>query len=229
MVSILNRFKNLSIFVFLIILNLPVAASAEIYRWVDAQGKTHFAQDLHGVPKQYRRQAEENSSSRPQDDGPEGGSLIQTYEATEVTPHQWKQVETPVYRKGRFEVPLQAAPGGQAFFVQVRLNEELTVPFLLDTGATHVVLTRAVADRLGVEVGPNTKWSHFRTANGVVKHPVVRLESVETNGAFVSDVQAAISDSMEVGLLGTSFLNQFEYSIDPVAGVMRLRDRVSGQ
>ncbi len=228
MVSTLSGFKILSTLVFLMILSLPLAASAEIYRWVDAQGKTHFAQDLHGVPQQYRRQAEEKSSGRSQD-GPEGGSLIQTYEATEATPHQWKQVETPVYRKGRFEVPLQSAPGGQAFFVQVQLNGELTVPFLLDTGATHVVLTRAVADRLGIEVGPNTKWRDFNTANGVVRHPVVQLESVATNGAFVANVPAAISDSMEIGLLGTSFLNQFEYSIDPVAGVMRLRDRVNGQ
>ncbi len=218
-------FKPLALSCALLFASLPLTAGAEIFRWVDAQGKSHFAQDLHSVPAQYRKQAEESVSGRPQDE-PENEATIQTYQAPELEDHQWKQVETPVYRKGQFEVPLLATPGGNAFFVRVRLNDELTVPFLLDTGATHVVLTQEVADQLGIVVGPNTQWGAFMTANGRVKQPIVDLESVAAGGAHATDVKASVSSSMSVGLLGTSFLNHFEYSIDPVASVLTLRDRV---
>jgi hypothetical protein len=46
-----------SIVIGLAVLLLAAPAAGEIYRWVDEQGRMHFAQALHDVPERYRAQA----------------------------------------------------------------------------------------------------------------------------------------------------------------------------
>ena len=43
---------------------LPAAAAAQIYEWVDAEGRTHFSQDIHQVPAAQRDAARAGASSR---------------------------------------------------------------------------------------------------------------------------------------------------------------------
>jgi hypothetical protein len=49
----------------LVALALPGAASAEIYRWVDDQGRDHFTTDLSQVPRAKRTAAKAAAESRP--------------------------------------------------------------------------------------------------------------------------------------------------------------------
>jgi clan AA aspartic protease (TIGR02281 family) len=91
-----------------------------------------------------------------------------------------------------------------------------------DTGASYVLLPRAVAEEAGVEVGPDSRTMRFTTANGVVEQPIVTLDSVELGSAQAEDVPASISPSMEIGLLGLSFLNRFTYQVDAAAGMLTL-------
>lgn len=204
----------------LISIGFVLSARAEVYRWVDEKGQTHFAQDLQSVPREYRSQVE----ARFEDEN-QGASPVQVYEAPAVKRQPWKPIETPTYRKNETEVKLRRASRRSGFLVDVRLNGQVTAPFLLDTGATHVVITREVADQLGIDIGPNTPFELFGTANGVVKQPIVLLDMVEVEGAYVTDVKGSVSPSMEIGLLGTAFLNYFEYSIDPINSVLKLRAR----
>jgi len=108
--------------------------------------------------------------------------------------------------------------------VMVKLNGRVSAPFLVDTGASYVLVPQSVADEAGLKVGPDTRKMRFATANGVVEQPIVMLESVELGDARADDVPASISPSLPVGLLGLSFFNHFTYQIDAAAGVLTLTE-----
>lgn len=116
---------------------------------------------------------------------------------------------------------------GSSIFVPVRLNEQMETLFLVDTGATFCVLTKATADRLGLTAGPVANLIELRTASGSVKAPLLLVDLVQVGAAEARNVEAIIldrpDDSPAVGgILGLSFLNHFKVEIDPKDGVMIL-------
>lgn len=105
--------------------------------------------------------------------------------------------------------------------VNVRLNDRLTAPFYIDTGASDVSLPAWVAKELGLDL-EGARTTFYGTANGTVQSPLVTLSSVELGGARVNNVPAHVNKSMSVGLLGLSFFNHFQYQVDPVQGIVTL-------
>jgi aspartyl protease family protein len=190
------------------------SAAAEVYSWTDESGRTHFTQDLSRVPPQHRAAARERAAA-PADD-----SRIQTF-------------ASPPARRGGGASGASASPGGgfsvrveragTGMFVVARLNESVNARFLLDTGASDVVIPKAVADQLGLDTGPGARTKLHATANGVVQQPVVMLDSVKLGGAEARQVPATVSASMTDGLLGLSFFNRFTYSVDAAAGIVTLQ------
>jgi len=197
----------------------PVApAKAELYRWTDAQGQMHVTMHLDQVPLRYRPaalQAVQQDKASP--------SLLQSYATPEgAAPRVRRRPPAPAAEESAtrvYHVRVARAPIGM--IVQVRLNDRVTAPFLIDTGATDVLLPKQVAAELGLDVGPDTRTMQYQTANGVVEHPVLMLDSVEVGGARVEQVPASIG-SMELGLLGLSFFNHFTYRVDAAAGIVTL-------
>ena len=60
----------------LILVMLPSAAVAQLYRWVDGQGETHITDDPNNIPERYRPrvdQAAPQGSSPPASPGTPGG------------------------------------------------------------------------------------------------------------------------------------------------------------
>lgn len=210
-----------------VLVAVPADLAAEIYQWRDRQGQLHFAQDLNQVPDAYRAQAE--AGVRKEGSGPE----IQRYQAAPAAPAPGLGTARPATRNaGRagstrrggpaaatFRIPVERA--GNAMFVQVRLNDQVVAPFHIDTGASDVVIPKAVADELGLELS-GSRTGIYGTANGIVQQPLVTLSSVELGGARAENVPATVSPSMSTGLLGLSFFNHFRYNFDPVAGVVTL-------
>jgi clan AA aspartic protease (TIGR02281 family) len=212
-----------SIVIGLAVLLLAAPAAGEIYRWVDEQGRMHFAQALHDVPERYRAQAESKALS------PTGPSPVQTYSPpAAMTRPRPRRASAPTFGHvggGVYEVPVERA--GSRLLVQVTINDTIDVPFYIDTGASRVLIPSWAVDRAGIDTeGAGTMIAG--TANGLIEVPVVTIESVELHGARVEDVPAAVSDSMQIGLLGLSFLNHFEYSVDPTQGIVRLRENDLG-
>ena len=84
-----------------------------------------------------------------------------------------------------------------------------SVIFLLDTGATEVVVPGELAKELGLAKGPARQTS---TANGVITTYVTRLEELQLGPILLFDVRAAINPYMdgEEILLGMSALKQLE-------------------
>jgi aspartyl protease family protein len=197
----------------------PHTSRGEIYTWTDAAGHSHYTQDLQSVPAEQRGDARQraNESLMP--------SKVQTFSNAPAAPAPGSGRRVAARRSagsaGRVHrIPVERA--GTGMIVLVRINGRAVAPFMVDTGASYVLIPQAVAEEAGVEVGPDARTMRFTTANGVVEQAIVTLDSVELGGAQAADVPASISPSMGIGLLGLSFLNRFTYQVDAAAGMLTL-------
>jgi len=188
---------------------LAGGAAAEVYRWTDAEGREHYAGELSQVPPSERAEALDSTQR-------EAPSRLQVFEAPAGRPVLGRGAG----RRGVLRIPYEQH--GNAILVYVRLNDRVTAPFYVDTGAADVVLPSAVAARAGVYVGAETPRETYATANGLIRQPVVNLETVEVGEARVENVRGSVSESLPVGLLGTSFFNHFTLQIDPAARMLTL-------
>jgi len=193
----------------------PLAAGGEIYQWTDEQGQIHFTQDLNQVPARHRSQAELRAMAPPEE------GRLQTYSQPAAPAPAPTGAASRAGAAGR-EVRVAVARAGTGMIVNVLLDGAVAAPFLVDTGATDVLIPASLAKRLGIEAGPESRSKSYRTANGIVTQATVMLRSVDLGGAVVENVPASISPSMEIGLLGLSFFNHFTYHIDAAAGVLTL-------
>lgn len=199
----------------LALLLAPLAAEAEIYQWTDEQGRVHYTQDLSKVPARHRSQAELRALAPPE------AGRFQTYSQPAAPAPPAAPVRGAAGAPSR-QIRVPVARAGTGMVVNVLLDGSVTAPFLVDTGATDVLIPAKLAKRLGIEPGPETRSKNYRTANGVVTQATVMLRSVDLGGAVVENVPASISPSLEIGLLGLSFFNHFTYHIDAAAGVLTL-------
>ena len=199
------------------LLSVALTAPAEIYRWTDDQGRVHYTEDLGRVPARHRDAAKQSVGDVP------GADRIQTFRSPPVAPVRRRGAvpAAPGLGGGRVH-RIEVERAGTSLFVPVRLNGRTVAPFVLDTGASYVVIPRALADRAGIRVGRESRKLRFGTANGTVEHPVVSVDSVELGTARAEGVPAAISDTLPYGLLGLSFFHRFTYQIDAAAGVVTL-------
>lgn len=89
-----------------------------------------------------------------------------------------------------------------------------SVQFMVDTGATSVVLGQADAQRLGLKPDSSQRVN-MQTANGTVVGHQLKLQRVRLGDAEVSDVTAVIlPHPMPFVLLGNSFLTRFQMQRD---------------
>lgn len=107
---------------------------------------------------------------------------------------------------GRIEAPL-AADGH--YYLTAEING-VPVRFVVDTGATDIVLTRRDAVRAGVDTGDLAFTGQARTANGTIATAPVRIASIELGPIHDTNVRAVVNDSqMDTSLLGMTYLTRF--------------------
>jgi clan AA aspartic protease (TIGR02281 family) len=116
---------------------------------------------------------------------------------------------------------------GGAIFVRGRINEQVDILFLVDTGASLCVLTKATADRLGLTVSPVSSVVTLHSVSGSFEAPLIQVDLIRIGNAEVRSADAIIHDVPNLpftvgGILGMSFLNQFKVEIDQEEGVMLL-------
>ncbi len=193
-------------------------ASAEIYKWVDKSGQTHYTGDLSQVPPDQRpsaKQGAEDQKAKP--------SKIQTFNKLDKSPSKKSSSSSSSSAPGKtHKIRVKKASG--AMYVRVNLNDSVSTTLHVDTGASIVVITAATARELELTIDENTPMANFSTANGVIRQPIVMLESVQMGSARAENVQAVVSDRMGTGLLGLSFFNSFNYSIDSENGLITLKE-----
>lgn len=103
---------------------------------------------------------------------------------------------------------------GGHYFTPGRINNR-SVYFLVDTGATAVVLNSLMADKLGLDY-LNGQRIQVQTANGVVPGYEVTLNSVAVGSVKVTGVRAIVNQGAyptEI-LLGNSYLGRVEFKVE---------------
>lgn len=97
------------------------------------------------------------------------------------------------------------------------------VTFLVDTGASDVVLTRRDAQRIGFDLDRLRFVQRYRTANGTIFGAPVRLGEVAIGGVRMADVRGSVADSdLGASLLGMSFINRLS-AFELGGGTLTLR------
>jgi aspartyl protease family protein len=90
------------------------------------------------------------------------------------------------------------------------------VEFMVDTGATAVVLRASTAARLGIHPARSEYTARVITGNGETRAAVVQLNSVEIGDIIVRDVRALVQSDETLGLdlLGMTFLSRVRWTYD---------------
>ncbi|MFQ5581933.1 MAG: TIGR02281 family clan AA aspartic protease [Mariprofundaceae bacterium] len=135
-------------------------------------------------------------------------------------------VGNPSYNleKQNREVPYNKA--GNSMVVRGEVNG-VRVPFIVDTGASFVVISPAIARRAGLNT-KNTPRMTIQTANGAVQAPFVTLSQVKIGGLMQRNVAAVvqqISPDGQTGLLGMSYLSAYKMTVDQNRSMLLLEKR----
>ncbi|MDP6706216.1 MAG: TIGR02281 family clan AA aspartic protease [Alphaproteobacteria bacterium] len=111
---------------------------------------------------------------------------------------------------GERAIALRAGRDGH-FRLEALVNDR-PVRFLVDTGATSVILSRDDAERLGYDLDRLRFTQRMETANGSVRGAPVRLDSVEIGALRLADLPAIVNEGEMRGssLLGISFLKRLK-------------------
>jgi aspartyl protease family protein len=103
------------------------------------------------------------------------------------------------------------------FHVDARIDGE-RLGFMVDTGASLVVLRASDAAEIGIRPVPNDFTAIVSTANGKIKAAPVKLDRIEIGDEIaVDDVSALVlpDEALPQNLLGVSFLSRlkrYEYN-----------------
>lgn len=110
------------------------------------------------------------------------------------------------------------------FYSDVAVNGA-KVRFVVDSGATVVILTREDARKVGLDPDSLSYSGRARTANGEVKMAPVTLDEMTLEGVTMRNVRAAVNGGkLDTSLLGMSFLRRLE-SIEMSGNKMVLKSR----
>ncbi len=105
-------------------------------------------------------------------------------------------------------IALRRADDGH-FYARVRVNGA-EIRFMVDTGATNLVLSQQDARRIGLAMDSLNYILPSSTANGTVYGAGVVLDRVELGGFVDTDVAAVVNGGrMNISLLGMTYLDRF--------------------
>lgn len=106
-------------------------------------------------------------------------------------------------------VSFRISDGGH-FFITAKING-YDVNFMLDTGASDIVLTRRDAEKIGINPARLQFTKIYNTANGTGKGAPVTLDSLRIGNIIMNDIPASVNDApMDKSLLGMSFLKELD-------------------
>lgn len=117
-------------------------------------------------------------------------------------------------RSGVVEIPFD--PDTHSIQTQVTVGS-ITVPMIVDTGATLTTIPTAVAQRLGLLAG-KTQRVKIETASGTVEGQIVRLPEIRIGELRIQNARAVVHDLpgglAGSGLLGLNVLGRLDLQID---------------
>ena len=85
------------------------------------------------------------------------------------------------------------------------------IQFMLDTGASDIVLTKQDAQKIGVNLNGLKFNKIYNTANGTVRGASIIIDRLKIGHIIMYDVKASVNGAkMEKSLLGMSFLKELD-------------------
>lgn len=101
--------------------------------------------------------------------------------------------------------------GRSGHFLVTAEVEDVEILFLVDTGASQVILTVEDAERLGYSIETLDFSDRFQTANGAIRGAPLLLSELRIGDLQIEDVRASVIRApMSTSLLGMSFLSRLE-------------------
>lgn len=133
-------------------------------------------------------------------------STVRRQNIPDYTPYQTQVVK----QKAVQIVPIKSRRAGIPV-IDVKFNDKYTFEMMLDTGASGILITPAMAEKLKVHqagfVYVSTPSSNY------VKMPVGHVYSVGVGELKQTNHAVITSDSMDMGLLGQSFFGKYDITI----------------
>jgi len=228
-------------------LGWPLDLKAEFYKYVDKEGRIFYVDDLSKIPEEYQEQVKvyrEKYDNLPEADR----SRAMEQEREQIQQHeQEQQLQTDrqlqEIQQGEEEEKKRKAEEARQKLMEkmqtrvilddnrilvpvtlVNNGMELVVNLLLDTGASHLVLHREVAEQLNIIA---LKKGLAQVAGGqniyvetgrVSEFKVGPFEMPNASVLIINHEGEAVSYS---GLLGMNFLKNVQYTIDYQNQVIR--------
>ncbi|MCC7320454.1 MAG: TIGR02281 family clan AA aspartic protease [Rubellimicrobium sp.] len=113
-----------------------------------------------------------------------------------------------VLADGRIEIPR----GRDGHFQAVAAVNGVPIRFVIDTGASDIVLSARDARKAGIDTGALVYLGQAQTANGTVATAPVVLDSLEIGPVTDRNLRAVVNGGeMEGSLLGMSWINRFAH------------------
>jgi clan AA aspartic protease (TIGR02281 family) len=125
----------------------------------------------------------------------------------------------------REPIPSDGRP--RPIIVEALLNRQISVPLMLDTGATYTVLTKQTAHDIGITHLARLPKHSFLTPGGPIQSPVTTLKSIRVGTAEAQNVAVAIDAEghLPLGLLGMTFIRHFKITLDQAQGQVKFERR----
>lgn len=162
------------------------------------------------------------------------------FEENKKSSEKWEAMVAEQIRAGSEKQSMEAGAKAVEFadfnghmLVKAVLNGKVPVHLIVDTGCPGVLLAAEVAKKLGVDLKKVQDVHDVMVLNGKHKVGTVTLLSVKLGGAEAKGLQAEVllEDNQEMrqgfkdGLLGLSFLNHFNVTVDRKKMKMILKPR----
>lgn len=116
---------------------------------------------------------------------------------------------------------------GDSYFVNVRINKSQNARLLLDTGASNIQVSRRIVQKSGINISRERRVNCTLADGSIVPAAAIVLKEVRIGGVKVKNVDAVALLYEEItqsdGLLGMSFLNNFNFEIDTDRSLLLLR------
>ena len=203
----------------------PSTTLAEFYRYITEDGQVYFVDDLTRVPEKYRDQIKTYKESYDHLPAEERAMMLQRDRAKDRMRalEEDKLLEQPQEEPPTREFETDVIIRGNQVLVPVTIghgNQSNQSLFLLDTGATNLVMFKNFASRFNLK--PVKKGVSKVAGGGLVPSELVIIDYIHVGPLRVENAGATVIENRQTGgrafafsgLLGIDILRHIEYTID---------------
>ena len=148
-------------------------------------------------------------SASDSDDPSEGGKRLQQSAAPQAQPTAAYLSQQTQGQGAAFEMTVKANANGH-FIVRGEVNGT-PVDFVIDTGATDIILSADDARRIGFRDHQLDYSLAYRSANGIVRGAPVQLRRLRIGQIEMYELPASVNEvNIGISLLGMAFLRRLE-------------------